>query len=173
MRWREWMGRVEAAVFASAEPLPRAALVRLVGKDCVFDELIADIREELKGRPYDLVELAGGFAFRTRQRFAAAVRIAGRLGSEKHPPELTRLEMLALAGIAWRQPVTRVALGEALGRDVSRDVIAELKRQGLITAGPRAPLSRRSAHLCDHAGLSCRLQSAVAPGPAGSGECFG
>jgi putative transposase len=40
-RWREWMLRVEAAIFASARPVPREALVRLVGQDCRFDDLIA------------------------------------------------------------------------------------------------------------------------------------
>ena len=32
-RWREWMLRVEAAIFASARPVPREALVRVVGQD--------------------------------------------------------------------------------------------------------------------------------------------
>ncbi len=44
LRWREWMGRVEAAIFASAAPVPREALARLVGASCVLDDLIADIR---------------------------------------------------------------------------------------------------------------------------------
>jgi segregation and condensation protein B len=33
-RWREWMGRVEAAIFASAEPVLRETLARVVGKAC-------------------------------------------------------------------------------------------------------------------------------------------
>ena len=41
-RWREWMLRIEAAIFASAKPVPREALVRVVGQDCRFDDLIAD-----------------------------------------------------------------------------------------------------------------------------------
>lgn len=36
------------------------ALARLVGQACVLDDLIADIRDELKARPYDLVVIAGG-----------------------------------------------------------------------------------------------------------------
>ena len=70
-RWREWMLRVEAAIFASARPVPREALVRLVGEDCRFDDLIADLIHELRGRPYDLVLVAGGYALRTKTRFAA------------------------------------------------------------------------------------------------------
>jgi hypothetical protein len=44
-RWREWMGRVEAAIFASREPLAREVLTRLVGPRCNLDDLIADNRE--------------------------------------------------------------------------------------------------------------------------------
>ena len=51
MRWREWMGRVEAAIFASPAPITREALGKLVGRDCNFDELISDIREDLRARP--------------------------------------------------------------------------------------------------------------------------
>jgi hypothetical protein len=53
-RWREWMLSVEAAIFASARPVPREALVRLVGEACRFDDLIANLIHELRGRPYDL-----------------------------------------------------------------------------------------------------------------------
>jgi segregation and condensation protein B len=42
-RWREWMLRVESAIFASAKPVPREALVRVVGRECRFDDLIADL----------------------------------------------------------------------------------------------------------------------------------
>ena len=30
LRWREWMGRIEAVIFASATPVPRADLARVV-----------------------------------------------------------------------------------------------------------------------------------------------
>jgi segregation and condensation protein B len=139
IRWREWMGRVEAAIFASAEPVPREALARLVGRTCVLDDLIADIRDELKGRPYELVFVAGGFQHRTRARFADAIRAAAKIPEHAEALDLTKLEALVLAAIAYRQPVTRAALSEALGRDVSRDVLARLKRIGLIGGGPRAP----------------------------------
>jgi segregation and condensation protein B len=139
VRWREWMGRVEAAIFASAEPVPREMLARLVGKSCVLDDLIADIRAELKGRPYELVSVAGGFHHRTRPRFADAIRAASKVPERQEAPDLTRLESLTLAAIAYRQPITRAALSDILGRDISRDVLARLKRIGLIGGGPRAP----------------------------------
>src|SRR5580693_10235487 len=75
-RWREWMLRVEAAIFASQKPVPREALVRLVGESCRFDDLIADLTHELRGRPYDLALVAGGYALHTKTRFAPAIRAA-------------------------------------------------------------------------------------------------
>ena len=138
LRWREWMGRVEAAIFASPEPVARETLSRLVGTSCRLDDLIADIQEELRGRPYELVFVAGGWRHRTRARFADALRVAGAL---KHAPafSLTKVESLVVAAIAYLQPVTRKQVAQLVGRDVSRDIFAKLKRIGLIGAGPRAP----------------------------------
>jgi hypothetical protein len=34
-RWREWMGRVEAVIFAARSPVPRDALARVVGSACM------------------------------------------------------------------------------------------------------------------------------------------
>jgi hypothetical protein len=34
LRWREWMGRVEAVIFSASEPVPREVLARVVGKNC-------------------------------------------------------------------------------------------------------------------------------------------
>jgi segregation and condensation protein B len=138
-RWREWMLRVEAAIFASAKPVPREALVRLVAQDCRFDELIADLTHELRGRPYDLTLVAGGYALRTKTRFAPAIRAVhpGRAGDAVG--ELTKTENFALTAIAYLQPVTRGEISKLAGREISRDVIAALKRHGLIDGAIRAP----------------------------------
>ena len=139
-RWREWMLRVEAAIFASARPVPREALVRVVGEDCRFDDLIADLTQELRGRPYDLALVAGGYALRTKTRFTAAIRAVhpGRL-SDDGLADLTRTETFALTAIAYLQPVTRGEISKLAGREISRDVIAALKRHGLIDGAIRAP----------------------------------
>ena len=138
-RWREWMLRIEAAIFASARPVPREALVRLVGQDCRFDDLIADLIHELRGRPYDLALVAGGYALRTKTRFAPAIRAAhpGRGGEDV--ADLTRTETFALTAIAYLQPVTRGEISKLAGREISRDVIASLKRHGLIDGAIRVP----------------------------------
>ncbi|WP_246719703.1 hypothetical protein [Methylocystis sp. H62] len=54
------MGRVESVVFAARGPVPREALARVVGSSCNLDDLISDIRDELRARPYELVFVAGG-----------------------------------------------------------------------------------------------------------------
>jgi len=41
--------------------------------------------------------------------------------------------------IGYFQPITRGELSQFLGREVSRDVIAALRGEGLIAAGPRSP----------------------------------
>jgi segregation and condensation protein B len=138
-RWREWMLRIEAAIFASARPVSREALVRVVGKDCLFDDLIADLTHELRGRPYDLTLVAGGYALRTKARFTPAIRAAHPGLGGDDVAELTRTETFALTAIAYLQPVTRGEISKLAGREISRDVIAALKRHGLIDGAIRAP----------------------------------
>jgi len=136
LRWREWMGRVEAVIFASPEPVTRETLARVVGRDCRIDLLIDDIRDELRGRPYELVAIAGGWHHRTRTNFAAAIRAAIGLDDAK---ALSRSETLILVCIAYYQPITRGELSRFFGKEVSRDTIGRLCSLGFIAAGPRSP----------------------------------
>src|SRR5271154_3997541 len=135
-RWREWMGRVEAVIFASGQPVLRESLARVVGRGCNLDLIIDDIRDELSGRPYELVSVAGGWSFRTKQGFGDAILAA--LGGPTRT-ELSRSNALVLMAIAYFQPITRGELSQFLGREVSRDAIASLRGEGFIAAGPRSP----------------------------------
>ena len=137
LRWREWMARVEAVLFASSEPVSRDVLARVVGRDCALDLLIEDIAAELTGRPYEIARVAGGWQFRTKAQHAPAIRAAR--GEGEAARDLTRTEALVLTVIAYMQPVTRGAIARLTGREVSRDLIARLHRQDLITRGPRSP----------------------------------
>jgi segregation and condensation protein B len=133
-RRREWLLRVEAAIFASPSPVARDTLAKLVGKNCRLDDLIDDLQAELRARPYDLVLVAGGYQLRTKPRFAGAIRAANTSG-----PELTPTELLAVTAIAYLQPATRADVSRLAGREISRDVIGALKRCGLIDGALRAP----------------------------------
>jgi chromosome segregation and condensation protein ScpB len=125
LRWREWMGRVEAVIFAASEPVPREMLVRIVGRNCNLDLIIDDIRAELAGRPYELVSVAGGWQHRTKKAFADAIRAA--TGQVDMARPLSQSEVLVLMCIAYFQPITRGELTAFFGKEVSRDLIGVLR----------------------------------------------
>jgi len=138
MRWREWIGRVEAVIFAAATPVTRETLAKIVGKHCNLDLIIDDIRDELRGRPYELVSVAGGWQHRTRPAFADAIRAASGV-SEQTEKNLSQPEALVLMTIAYFQPITRTELSSFFGREISRDLIGNLRGSGFIASGPRSP----------------------------------
>jgi segregation and condensation protein B len=137
MRWREFMMRVEAVIFAASQPVMRETLSAVIGSDCNLDLLISDIRDELKSRPYELIDVAGGFQHRTRRAYGDVIRASGTVASKG--VGLTALEKLALTAVAYFQPVTRAGLADILCRAISRDVIAALRGADLIATGPRSP----------------------------------
>lgn len=137
LRWREWMGRVEAVIFAASTPVTRDTLARVVGRSCNLELIIDDIRTELAGRPYELVSVAGGWQHRTKMAFGDVIRAAtGQAGSTK---PLSQSEALVLMCIAYFQPITRGELSSFFGKEVSRDLIGVLRAQDFIASGPRSP----------------------------------
>jgi len=138
LRWREWMMRIEAVIFASAEPVNRETLARVVGKDCSVDLLIDDLREELQGRPYELVSVADGWQHRTRVRFADTIR-ASSTPTRGGATALSEFEAMVLMAVGYFQPVTRAELNKIFGREISRDIIGNLRNAGLLASGPRSP----------------------------------
>ena len=131
------MQRVEATIFAASEPVTRSVLARVVGADCNLDLLIDDIREELRGRPYDLVAVAGGWKHLTRPTYADAIRAA--MGGSEKAMDLTQSEVLVLMCVAYFQPITRAELSSFFGKEISRDFIGHLRGAKLIASGPRSP----------------------------------
>ncbi len=137
LRWREWMGRIEAVLFSSASPVGREDLARVVGQGASVEMLIEDIQAELTGRPYELVQVAGGWMFRTRAQFADAIKAVADLGEQSLA--FTEMEMGVLCAIAYHQPIDRAGLNVIFGKGVSRDLLARLRYKDLITSGPRSP----------------------------------
>ena len=90
----------------------------------------------MRGRPYEIVSVAGGWSFRTKLGFGEAIRAAGGHAAQT---ELSRSNALVLMAIGYFQPITRGELSQFFGREVSRDAIAALRGEGLIAAGPRSP----------------------------------
>ena len=137
LRWREWMGRVEAVIFASASPVSREDLARVVGQGVSVDLLIEDVASELKGRPYELVAVADGWQMRTRVQFADAIHVAADVNEQL--VDLNEFEVAVLAAVAYHQPLTRDGLKDIFGKDISRDLIGRLRMRDLIATGPRSP----------------------------------
>ncbi|MBN9033862.1 MAG: segregation and condensation protein B [Rhizobiales bacterium 63-7] len=138
LRWREWMLRVEAVIFAAAEPVGRETLARVVGKDCSIDLLIDDLCDELRSRPYEIVFVAGGWQHRTRPAYASAIR-ASQASTGGGAPALSDFEAMVLVAIAYFQPITRGDLSKIFGKEVSRDTIASLRGSNFLASGPRSP----------------------------------
>ena len=141
LRWREWLRRIEAVLFASATPISREDLGRVVGQGASVDLLVGDLIVDLADRPYEVARVGSGWTLRTRPAYAAAIRVAADVAGQALA--LSDFDLAVMAAIACHQPSTRDALTDIFGRHISRDLIGCLFGQGLITTGPRAP--RRGA----------------------------
>lgn len=137
LRWREWMRRIEAVLFASASPVPRADLLRVVGQGVSVDLLIEDLMVELADRPYEIAGVADAWMLRTRPAYAAAIRTAADVGDQQL--NLREYDVAVLAAIAYHQPITRDGLKDIFGKEISRDLIGRLHARDLIGPGPRSP----------------------------------
>ena len=141
LRWREWMRRIEAVLFASASPVPREDLARIVGQGTSVDLLVEDLAADLEGRAFEIAQVGGGWMFRTRTVYAPAIRAAADVSDQLL--DLNEFDIAILAAIAYHQPITRDGLKDIFGKEISRDRIGRLQAHGLIGTGPRAP--RRGA----------------------------
>ena len=141
LRWREWMRRIEAVLFASATPVPRDDLTKVVGQGAPVDLLIEDLAADLADRPYEVAKVACSWALRTRPAYASVIRAAADVRSQTLG--LGEFDLAVLAAIAYHQPISRDGLKEMFGKDISRDLILRLAERALIATGPREP--RRGA----------------------------
>lgn len=141
LRWREWMRRIEAVLFASSAPVARDDLARVVGQGVSIDLLIEDLEVDLEGRPYEVARVGAGWMLRTRAAYAPAIRAAADVGAQAL--NLSEFDLAVLAAIAFHQPISRDGLKEMFGKEISRDLIGRLAERDLIGTGPREP--RRGA----------------------------
>lgn len=141
LRWREWLRRIEAVLFASAAPVAREDLARVVGQGASVDLLIEDLAMDLEDRPYEVAQVGAGWILRTKPAYAPAIRAAADVGSQAL--NLSGYDLAVLAAIAFHQPISRDGLKDIFGKEVSRDLIGRLAARDLIGTGPREP--RRGA----------------------------
>ena len=141
LRWRKWMRRIEAVLFASASPVARKDLGRVVGQGASVDLLIEDLAADLEGRSFEVTKVKGGWILRTRLAYGPSIRAASDVGDQLS--DLNEFDVAVLAAVAYPQPITRDGLKDIFGKDISRDLIGRLHARSLIATGPRSP--RRAA----------------------------
>jgi len=124
---------IEAAIFAAAAPVPLRALTALLEDGAELPALLAALAARYAGRGIELIEVAGGWQFRTAPDLAPKLRKVVEI-----PRRLPRAAMEALAIIAWHQPVTRAEIEEVRGASLSQTSLDALLEADLI-----APRGRR------------------------------
>ncbi len=134
---------VEALLFAAGRPLPVDDMLRALqltepGHRDRVETVLETLRAEFPadgGRGFELVPLAGGWAFRTNPRCRAAVTALFDLPNE--PGRLSPAAMECLTIVAYLQPVSRPQIAEVRGVNSDSTVHTLLDRE-LITEMGRA-----------------------------------
>ena len=130
---------VEAALFAAEMPLSIRRLRDLFGgaDDQLrsdLDTVLALLTNEYQGRGIELVQVAEGYRFQTREQYAPWLRRMHGTRSPRYSKAL--LETLAI--IAYRQPVTRGDIEEVRGVGVRTDIMRTLlEREWVAQKGVR------------------------------------
>jgi segregation and condensation protein B len=134
----EHLRLAEAMVFASADPVSARALQQLLPDDADAAAVLTELRDRCSSRPVTLVEVAGGWQFRTAPDLAPVLRRV-----VQQPRRLPRAAMETLAIIAYHQPVTRPEIEEMRGTSLSQQTMDALLEAGLIAAGGRKEVPGR------------------------------
>ena len=125
----------EALIFASERPVTAARVQLALPQGVEVQAVLTALAAHSAGRAVELVEVGGGFAFRTALDLAPAItRIV------EVPRRLPRVAMEALSIIAYHQPVTRAEIEEIRGA-----ALAQASLDALLDAGLVAPRGRKEA----------------------------
>jgi segregation and condensation protein B len=131
---------VEAVLFAAADPLPVRRICDVVGGATKAEVVAAldKVRSDCETRGFRLVEVAGGWQFRTAPEHHDIVR---RLFKER-PYKLTRAMMETVAVVAYKQPATRAEVEAVRGVD-SAGVLESLVERRLVNIAGRRDVPGR------------------------------
>lgn len=123
----------EALIFASDRPVTPAMLAAALPEGLTATQVVPVLAGACEGRGVTLMEVAGGWAFRT------APDLAMRLTKVVQAPRrLPRAAMEALSIVAYHQPCTRGEIEEIRGAALAQTTLEALLELGLI-----APRGRR------------------------------
>jgi segregation and condensation protein B len=128
---------LEALIFSSQEPATAAYLRRALPSlaPSRIPDLVEEINEELRKsqRPYEIVEVSGGYRFRTLPEFAEVLQAA----QPERKLRLSRAALETLAVVAYRQPVTRAEVEEIRSVDCGAVLKGLLERSLIRIVGRR------------------------------------
>jgi len=128
----EFVRAVEAAVFASAEPLTVEDIAAYAGDGNVAAAL-ADLAERYAGHGIELVERGERWHFQTAPDLAHILR-----RTREDPRRLSRAATETLAIIAYHEPVSRAEIEAIRGVQISKGTLDVLMEAGWVkTAGRR------------------------------------
>ena len=119
----------EALIFASAEPVSRRALARVLPEGTDLAPIIAALTARYAGGGVELAEIGSGLQFRTAADLAPLLRKVIEV-----PRRLPRVAMETLAIVAYHQPLTRSEIEELRGVSLSQATLDVLLEMDLITA---------------------------------------
>jgi segregation and condensation protein B len=128
----------EALVFASDRPITPQRLQQALPPGVEARAVLTALAAQCADRPVQLVEAAGGFAFRTAPELAPALTRVVEV-----PRRLPRAAMETLAIIAYHQPVTRAEVEEIRGASLSQTTLETLLEMGLIAPRGRKEVPGR------------------------------
>ena len=126
---------LEALIFAGTQALDEKELADRLPNDADVKRLIADLAEMYAGRGVNLVQVAGGWAFRTAPDLSEKLKIERPVTRK-----LSRAAVETLAIIAYHQPVTRAEIEQVRGVGLSKGTLDLLFEQNWIK-----PMGRRRA----------------------------
>ncbi len=133
---------LESIIFVSDTPVQLETLVEILpesSKEAILEgihRIQKEYEEDFRG--LELVEVAGGYQFRTKPRWAAWIQ---RLKKAK-AVRLSRSALETLAIVAYRQPIIRPEIEEIRGVD-SGWVLRTLLEKGLIKVMGRKDIPGR------------------------------
>ncbi|MDN3565469.1 SMC-Scp complex subunit ScpB [Paeniroseomonas aquatica] len=128
----------EALVFASDRPIAAAKVQQALPPGVDARAVLTSLLATTAGRPVELVEVGGGYAFRTAADLAPALTRVVEV-----PRKLPRVAMETLAIIAYHQPVTRPEIEEIRGAALSQATLEALLEHGLIAPRGRKEVPGR------------------------------
>jgi segregation and condensation protein B len=145
----------EALLFAADKPVSEAELAKRLPEETDIRAVLRVLAEEYAERGVHLVNVGGGWAFRTAADLGRSLRPIA-----VPPRKLSRAAIEALAIIAYHQPVTRAEIEQIRGVALSRGTLEILLEAGWIRPrGKRQTPGRpvtwgTSNDFLDHFGLA-------------------